>query len=102
MTPARRARPVASEAAQQNASSRANGTRFGRPRKVSDNDHIATAKRMKADGHPFTGMAKKPDSVVTLSNRTVERLRSQAQIVFNTLSPLRVLDVLLRTSVEKG
>jgi hypothetical protein len=51
---------------------------------------------------PVTGMAKKPDSVGTLSNRTVERLRSQAQIVPNTLSPLRVLDVLLRTSVEKG
>src|SRR6476660_8896367 len=32
-------------------SSRANGTRFGRPRKVEDTEHIATAKRMKADGH---------------------------------------------------
>src|ERR1700756_1559698 len=32
--------------------SRANGTRFGRPRKVDDADHIATAKRMKADGTP--------------------------------------------------
>jgi DNA invertase Pin-like site-specific DNA recombinase len=49
---------VASEAAQQNASSRANGTRFGRPRKVSDNDHIATAKRMKADGHTGRDIAK--------------------------------------------
>src|SRR6478609_7318376 len=33
------------------ASSRANGTKFGRPRKVNDAGHIATAKRMKADGH---------------------------------------------------
>ncbi len=32
-------------------SSRANDTRFGRPRKVDDTEHIATAKRMKADGH---------------------------------------------------
>jgi DNA invertase Pin-like site-specific DNA recombinase len=32
------------------ASSRANGTKFGRPRKVDDTEHIATAKRMKADG----------------------------------------------------
>ena len=29
------------------ASSRANGTKFGRPRKVDDPEHIATAKRMK-------------------------------------------------------
>ena len=35
--------------------SRANGTKFGRPRKVDDAEHIATAKRMKADGH--TGKA---------------------------------------------
>ena len=28
--------------------SRANGTKFGRPRKVDDTEHIATAKRMKA------------------------------------------------------
>lgn len=37
------------------ATSRANGTKFGRPRKVNDADHIATAKRMKANGH--TGKA---------------------------------------------
>jgi DNA invertase Pin-like site-specific DNA recombinase len=40
------------------ASSRANGTKFGRPRKVADNDHIATAKRMKADGHTGRDIAK--------------------------------------------
>lgn len=30
--------------------SRANGTTFGRPRKVDDAEHIVTAKRMKAEG----------------------------------------------------
>ena len=40
------------------AASRANGTKFGRPRKVSDGDHIATAKRMKADGHTGKDIAK--------------------------------------------
>jgi DNA invertase Pin-like site-specific DNA recombinase len=40
------------------ASSRANGTKFGRPRKVNDADHIATAKRMKADGHTGKDIAK--------------------------------------------
>jgi DNA invertase Pin-like site-specific DNA recombinase len=40
------------------ASSRANGTKFGRPRKVDDPEHIATAKRMKADGHTGRDIAK--------------------------------------------
>jgi DNA invertase Pin-like site-specific DNA recombinase len=40
------------------ASSRANGTKFGRPRKVDDTEHIATAKRMKADGHTGKDIAK--------------------------------------------
>ena len=40
------------------ASSRANGTKFGRPRKVDDTEHIATAKRMKADGHSGKDIAK--------------------------------------------
>jgi DNA invertase Pin-like site-specific DNA recombinase len=31
--------------------SRANGTKFGRPRKVASTEHISTAKRMKTDGH---------------------------------------------------
>jgi DNA invertase Pin-like site-specific DNA recombinase len=38
--------------------SRANGTRFGRPRKVADAEHIATAKQMKADGHTAKHIAK--------------------------------------------
>ena len=37
---------------------RANGTKFGRPRKVADAEHIATAKRMKADGHTGKDIAK--------------------------------------------
>jgi len=40
------------------AASRASGTKFGRPRKVSDTEHIATAKRMKADGHTGKAIAK--------------------------------------------
>jgi hypothetical protein len=40
------------------ASSRANGTKFGRPRKVDDAEHIATAKRMKADGHTGKAIAR--------------------------------------------
>jgi DNA invertase Pin-like site-specific DNA recombinase len=38
--------------------SRANGTRFGRPKKVHDVEHIATARRMKADGHTAKDIAK--------------------------------------------
>jgi hypothetical protein len=38
--------------------SRANGTKFGRPRKVDDSEHIVTAKRMKADGHTGKDIAK--------------------------------------------
>jgi DNA invertase Pin-like site-specific DNA recombinase len=40
------------------AASRANGTRFGRPRKVMDAEHVATAKRMKADGDTGKDIAK--------------------------------------------
>jgi DNA invertase Pin-like site-specific DNA recombinase len=38
--------------------SRANGTKFGRPRRVEDADHITTAKRMNADGHTGKDIAK--------------------------------------------
>ena len=38
--------------------SRASGTKFGRPRKVKDADHIATAKRMKTNGHTSRDIAK--------------------------------------------
>lgn len=40
------------------ALSRANGTRFGRPRKVANSEHIATAIRMRADGHAAKDVAK--------------------------------------------
>jgi DNA invertase Pin-like site-specific DNA recombinase len=38
--------------------SRANGTRFGRPRKVQDSQDIAAARRMKAEGHAIRQIAK--------------------------------------------
>ena len=38
--------------------SRAIGTKFGRPRKVDDAEHIATAQKMKADGHTARDIAK--------------------------------------------
>jgi DNA invertase Pin-like site-specific DNA recombinase len=40
------------------ASSRANGTRFGRPKKVIDTAQIGTAKRMKVQGHTARDIAK--------------------------------------------
>lgn len=40
------------------AASRASGTRFGRPKKVADANHIATAKRMKSAGHTSKDIAK--------------------------------------------
>ena len=40
------------------AASRASGTKFGRPRKVDDAKHIATAKRMMADGYTGKDIAK--------------------------------------------
>ncbi len=35
-----------------------NGTKFERPRKLANGEHIATAKRMKADGHTGRDIAK--------------------------------------------
>jgi len=55
------------------ASSRANGTKFGRPRKVDDAEHIATANRMKADGHTDKGIAK----YLGVSRATLYRYLSQ-------------------------
>jgi DNA invertase Pin-like site-specific DNA recombinase len=40
------------------AASRANGAKFGRPRKVNNAEHVATAKRMKFDGHAAKDVAK--------------------------------------------
>lgn len=55
------------------ATSRANGTRFGRPRKVEDAEHIATARRMKADGHTGKDIAK----YLGVSRATVYRLLAE-------------------------
>jgi DNA invertase Pin-like site-specific DNA recombinase len=55
------------------AASRANGTRFGRPRKVKDDNHIATAKRMKADGQTGKDIAK----YLGVSRATLYRYLSQ-------------------------
>ncbi len=33
------------------ATSRSNGTKFGRARKIVNAEHVSTAKRMKTDGH---------------------------------------------------
>jgi DNA invertase Pin-like site-specific DNA recombinase len=38
--------------------SRANGTKFGRPKCVNDSQHIATARRMKAAGHTAKDIAR--------------------------------------------
>lgn len=40
------------------AASQASGTKFGRPKKVPDLSHIATARRMKDDGHTARDIAK--------------------------------------------
>jgi DNA invertase Pin-like site-specific DNA recombinase len=40
------------------AASQANGAKFGRPKKVPDPSHIATARRMKDDGHTARDIAK--------------------------------------------
>ena len=37
---------------------RRNGTKFGRPRKVKDAEHIATARRMRSDGFTAKDIAK--------------------------------------------
>ena len=44
--------------ASKRAASRANGTKFGRPRKVANAEHVSTAKRMKTDGHTGKDIAK--------------------------------------------
>lgn len=42
----------------QRAMSRAKGTKFGRRRKVADQNHIVTARQMKDDGHTARDIAK--------------------------------------------
>ncbi|WP_082694897.1 recombinase family protein [Mycobacterium lehmannii] len=57
------------------AASRTNGTKFGRPRKVDDGEHIATAMRMKADGHTAKDIAK----YLGVSRATLYRYLEKAQ-----------------------
>lgn len=58
------------------AASRANGTKFGRPRKVEDTEQIATAKRMKADGHTAKDIAK----YLGVSRATLYRYLADADV----------------------
>ena len=44
----------------QRATARARGATFGRPRKVADTEHLATARKMKDDGHTGKDIAKYP------------------------------------------
>ena len=55
-------------------SSRANGTKFGRPKSVNDSQHIATAGRMNADGHT----AKNITRFLGVSRATRSRSRFHA------------------------
>ncbi|MFA1706041.1 recombinase family protein [Mycobacterium intracellulare] len=63
------------------AVSRANGTKFGRPRKVGDAAYIATAKRMKREGHTGRAIAK----YLGVSRATAYRYLADSQI--SSLSP---------------
>jgi DNA invertase Pin-like site-specific DNA recombinase len=56
--------------------SRANGTRFGRPRKVSAPDQIALARRMKSDG--YTG--KQIAQSLGVSRATLYRYLSEGAL----------------------
>ncbi|MGW4019126.1 recombinase family protein [Rhodococcus ruber] len=54
-------------------SARRNGTKFGRPRKVDDAQTIATARRMKSDGHTGKDIAK----YLGVSRATLYRLLAE-------------------------
>jgi DNA invertase Pin-like site-specific DNA recombinase len=58
MTPASRARTESRAHRPPRASSRANGTKFGRRTMVDDPANVATARRMKADGQTARDVAK--------------------------------------------
>ncbi len=70
----------------------ANGTKFGRPRKVDDAEHIATAKRMKADGHTGKAIAK----YLGVSRTTLDASEDlSAQILNNPDLSQKLLDELV-------
>jgi DNA invertase Pin-like site-specific DNA recombinase len=56
--------------------SRANGTRFGRPKSIDDPKDITTAKRMKADGHAAKDIAR----FLGVSRATLYRYLSQDDV----------------------
>jgi len=55
--------------------SRANGTKFGRPRNVDDAVHIATARRMREDGHTAKAIAR----YLGVSRATLYRYRNETR-----------------------
>lgn len=57
--------------------SRSNGVKFGRPKKVNDQTHVATARRMKADGH----MAKDIAKYLGVSRATLYRYLTDASVI---------------------
>ncbi|OBB80306.1 hypothetical protein A5760_19665 [Mycobacterium colombiense] len=59
------------------ATSRANGTKFGRPRKIREIQDLATAKRMKLDGHTGKAIAK----YLGVSRATVYRYLADASAI---------------------
>lgn len=77
------------------ASSRANGTKFGRPRKVDDDVAIATATRMRHDGHTAKDMAKffRRQSGVAVSLPRRERVTRSVQPVPARRSPATLIPV---------
>ena len=76
----------------QRQTSRANGTKFGRARKVDDTEHIATAKRMKADGHTGKAIAK----YLGVSRTTLDASEDlSAQILNNPDLSQKLLDELV-------
>jgi DNA invertase Pin-like site-specific DNA recombinase len=66
------------------ATSRANGAKFGRPRKVADAEHVSTAKRMKTDGHTAKDIAK----YLGVSRATLYRVLAE-HIDYSPSTPIR-------------
>jgi DNA invertase Pin-like site-specific DNA recombinase len=69
------------------ATARANGIKFGRPRKVDDADHIATARRMKSDGHTGKDIAK----YLGVSRATLYRYLGDDVVLETTSAPRTAL-----------
>jgi Helix-turn-helix domain of resolvase len=65
--------------------------KFGRPRKVDDTEHIATAKRMRADGHTgkdiakFLGVSPLPGRLTQLNLYLSVRLTASSLLVCDHL-----------------